>query len=173
MPTEQQEHNDYRHAASDDGSDDGDKTVIDRAAVWWTNRIFNDRELDHGILMCLLAIWILAFSDTLRTSTWWNEVFHVMPPAVWVFLLGGVGIARLSLSLSVSKAGHKKKKLASAALISCFVFGFMSFLVSIVRYEMSVTPLFMWLSYQSAKSYLRLSVSYRPYAHTYTAVDPE
>lgn len=136
---------------------------LDHAAGWWANRIFNDRELDHGILMLLLAIWIALFSNLLSAAAWWAEVFHVLPPAIWVLLLGGIGSARLLLSST--KFGHNKKRLATVALISCFLFGFMSFLVGIVRYQMSVTPLFLWLSYQSAKSYLRLSVvsrSHRP-----------
>lgn len=123
----------------------------DHLAGWWSNRIFNDRELDHGILMILLAGWIAAFHDSLGASTWWAEVFHVLPPAIWFVMLGGVGVARIYFS----RFG-RDRRLASAALVSCALFGFMGFLVGIVRYQMSVTPLFFWLSYQSGKSYLRL-----------------
>jgi hypothetical protein len=105
-----------------------------------------------------LAIWILAFHDALGTSVWWAEVFHVLPFPVWVCLLGGIGAARVYYA----KLGHgleDSKKLAIISLISCFLFCFLSFLVGIVRFQMSVTPIFFWLAYQSGKSYLRLNHS--------------
>lgn len=127
-----------------------------RWADWLSDRIFNDRELDHGLLMVLLATWIACFSGTLREASWWSELFHIMPPWRWAGILSVVGTGRIFLS----RFG-RGKRLATIALVSTFVFGFMGFIVAMTSYQITVTPLFFWLAYQSGKSYLRQTLLMR------------
>lgn len=132
-------------------------TAEDRLATWWSRRIYNDREADHGVLMVVLAVWVGVWHQALGATAWWAEVFQALPVAAWVALLGGLGACRVVLAIG----HHDGRRLAMTALASCFVFSFLGFLVAIVRWQMSVTPLFFWLAYQAAKSHVRLMVAQR------------
>lgn len=131
-------------------------TWEDRFAGWLGDRIFNDREVDHGLLMIVLGFWLGAFRGELGTAAWWAEVFSVLPAWIWAALLITLGTARLVLARA-----ERGPKLAAAALLSCFLLAFLAFLVVLVRWQMTVTPLLAWLSYQAMKSHLRIMLNRR------------
>jgi TM2 domain-containing membrane protein YozV len=128
----------------------------DRVAGWLADRIYNDREADAGLLMVVLGLWIFLFHGTMDTTMWWHEVFTVLPEQAWALLLGTLGAARLILS----RFG-RGRLLASAAAASCFTLAFLSLITGLVRHQMMVTPLFVWLAYQALKSHLRLMLNRR------------
>jgi len=131
-------------------------TFEDRLAAWLGDRIFNDREVDHGLLMVALGLWIGLFRGTLVAAAWWAEVFSVLPAWFWACLLISLGSGRLFLARF-----DRGARLAAVALMSCFLLAFLGFLVCLVRWQMTVTPLLFWLSYQAAKSHVRLMLNRR------------
>lgn len=126
-----------------------DASRADRVADWLSDRVYNDREADHGALMGALGLWIAFFHANLGGTTWWHEVFSVLPAPIWACVLIGLGLGRVF------------RPVPAAALLSCFTFAFLGLLVALVRWEMTVTPLFFWLSYKAMKSYLRLMQEHR------------
>jgi hypothetical protein len=128
----------------------------DRFAAWLGDRIFNDRELDHGCLMVVLGVWLGCFRGELGAAAWWAEVFSVLPAWVWAFLLISLGAARIILARF-----ERGPKLAGAAFASCLLLAFLAFLVMLVRWRMTVTPLLWWLAYQAMKSHLRIMLNRR------------
>lgn len=128
----------------------------DRLAGWLSDRIFNDREVDHGLLMIVLGFWLGVFRGELGAAAWWAEVFRVLPAWIWAILLIFLGSARLVLARY-----ERGPRLATAALASCFLLVFLAFLVVLVKWQMTVTPLLTWLAYQAMKSYLRIMLGRR------------
>lgn len=128
----------------------------ERLIVWLYHRIYNDREVDAGIMMAALGIWIGAFHGALNTHPWWNEVFSILPPALWAFVLCASGVLRLAFSIK-----KKSSPLATVALLSSFIFAFLGLLVALVEWRMTVTPIFFLCSYFSVKSHLRIILTLR------------
>jgi hypothetical protein len=128
----------------------------DRFSEWLGDRIFNDRELDHGLLMVVLGVWLGFFRGELGATAWWAEVFSVLPAGVWAVLLISLGAARIILARF-----ERGPKLAGAAFASCLLLSFLAFLVMLVRWRMTVTPILWWLAYQAMKSHLRIMLNRR------------
>lgn len=128
----------------------------DRLILWLYHRIYNDREVDAGLVMITLGVWIGVFHDPLSAHPWWNEVFSVLPPWLWALALCASGALRMWFS-----AKRKNALLATAALASSFIFAFLGFLVALVEWRMTVTPIFFMSAYFSIKSHLRIMLALR------------
>lgn len=140
------------HDHHDRGPNRDHKSVADRVVTWLFRRIYNDREVDAGILTVCIGLWIGCFSGTLTLHAWWAEVFNVLPPWVWMSMLVSAGGARIILGA----LHHQDRKLAAAAGVSSFIFAFMGCLTALIDYRMTVTPIFFWLAFSAIKSHVRI-----------------
>lgn len=118
-----------------------------------SHRIWNDRELDHGLLQLAIGIWMAVWPTWIPGS---GILFFFLPASLWATLHSTTGILRITLS------PRSEKSYASyVALFSCSLYSLQGLLSLLYQPRAVLSAVFLWLGYQGLKSYLRLAVTAR------------
>lgn len=118
-----------------------------------SHRIWNDRELDHGLLQLAIGIWMAVWPAWIPGS---GILFFFLPASLWASLHAAIGVLRMALS------PRSEKSYASyVSLASCTVYSLQGLLSLIYQPRAVLSVAFLWLGYQGLKSYLRLAVTAR------------
>lgn len=128
----------------------------DRLARWFSDRIFNDREIDQGFFMMIMGAWIGFFPTTMAATTWWAAAFKIIDPPVWTGLLVGLGAGRITFSVL-----DHRRLLAGAAFFSCLLLAFLAIVLALVNWRMIGAPVLGYHAWQAAKSHARLMLNRR------------
>ncbi len=116
-----------------------------------SQRIWNDREMDAGILQLAMGIWIVAFHLPQGVLMWWGQLYRFMSPTVWGLAFGMLGLARIIWAIT-------RRAVPLAALFSGALFFAFAFDIWYTQWRWLGLPVFLWHGYQSIKSYLRLAL---------------
>lgn len=120
---------------------------------FFSQRIFNDRELDAALFIAMLGFWMGRFSSEIPG---WHRLFQVVHMGTIASLIFLVGIGRLVCAFL-----RRPRVSALAALATAFVFLFLGFLLLLTEWRLTMTPVAFFMGYHGFKSYLRISVLLR------------
>lgn len=114
------------------------------------------REGEYGLFQMVIACYVWRWPHPVagRPSPIFEHLYQWFDHRYLAFVLAAAGAAQL---LSLLPQFNARRGLAIAPLASCFVFGEIALSAMLVNPRGLGLPLFLFLTYQASKSYVRMS----------------